>query len=118
MAKHRKTTYFKYADELKKILLQDDIKILKVYGDDDTCIEYKRVVYGCWDDTITGEDGLYCCSACKNFETVDGGLNFCPNCGADMRDSEHMVICSICDKEAFFGKTDHCSNCGEDICPE
>lgn len=47
-------------------------------------LDAQSVVHGYWDDTITGVDGLYCCSACKNFETVDGGLNFCPNCGARM----------------------------------
>ena len=46
--------------------------------------DVQPVVHGHWDDTITGVDGLYCCSACKNFETVDGGLNYCPNCGARM----------------------------------
>ncbi len=52
--------------------------------DESQKIEYVPVVHGHWDDTITGVDGLYCCSACKNFETVDGGLNYCPNCGARM----------------------------------
>ena len=44
MVKYSNPIYFKYSDELKKALLQDDIKFLKVYGDDDICVEYKRVI--------------------------------------------------------------------------
>lgn len=33
-------------------------------------------------------------------------------CGNDVLSGEHMVICSICDKGVFFGKTNYCPNCG------
>lgn len=45
MAKRSKRIYTKYSEELKKALLQDDIKFLKVYGDNDACVEYKRIEY-------------------------------------------------------------------------
>lgn len=46
MAKRSERIYTKYSEELKKALLQDDIKFLKVYGDNDACVEYKRIEYG------------------------------------------------------------------------
>ena len=46
MVECRKITYVKHAEDLKRELLQDDIKLLKVYGDDGACVEYKRIKHG------------------------------------------------------------------------
>ena len=48
--------------------------------------------HGEWIESFDGYDTIYTCSVCKeDFVTFDGtpveiGWNFCPNCGADMRE--------------------------------
>lgn len=36
-------------------------------------------------------------------------------CGNDVMSGEKMVICSVCDKGVFYGKTNYCPNCGADM---
>ena len=82
MAECDKITYIKYAKDLKRDLLRDDVKFLKVYGDDDTCVEYKRVIHGHW-ELLTWAFDYYRCSECGFEQRLEEFL-YCPNCGADM----------------------------------
>ncbi len=82
MAKQGKRIYVKYAEELKKNLLRDDIKFLKAYGDDGACIEYKRIEHGHW---VVDEDGNIKCSECGHHGVGD---NYCERCGTRMDEVE------------------------------
>lgn len=91
--------YAKYADELKKALLDDKINRLIVYGDDGEKVEYRRVdrAKGSWIKN-EGKGGWHC-SECRadNYYAYswnsDTGKNefqdkYCPNCGAEMSEGE------------------------------
>ena len=82
------TDYIRYSDELKRMLLRDNITQLKVYGDDNTCIEYQRVKHGIW---IVEEDRYFHWHCSKCGYVISGGMiefNYCPKCGAYMRDDK------------------------------
>ena len=79
------TTYIKYSDELKALLLQDDIKQLYVYGDDGSCVEYIRSdaksqptarMIGRWKKKSggwwPGGSPIYTCGACGGSEHLHG----------------------------------------------
>ena len=51
-------------------------------------VDAKEVVHGRWVDTDYKPD-IYCkCSVCGRRTYVYDDYNYCPNCGADMRDGD------------------------------
>lgn len=52
-------------------------------------IDAKPVVHGEWVNVVGGFFEMGRCSVCGGQWPTAGGLNFCPNCGADMRGDKH-----------------------------
>ena len=97
-----------YVDRLKKDILSlqdcyngfsdtyDKACIIGVIDEQPTIEERKS---GKWEETDDGWDGTYyVCSECGCPWTLidgtpkDNGMNFCPNCGADMRGGNNETI--------------------------
>lgn len=88
-----------YAERPKEI---DATKAEKVVIPNEICIEGTHIILrheGHWEVSVTHPNNVYCSECLKEIaqahrEKYEDGIlpNFCPNCGADMREKDESKI--------------------------
>lgn len=106
---HKTNKRLIYVNALKRAIRMESWKLetqiqlaldyIDIIIDEQPTVDAVEVVHGRWEEwwpgislIMTGEEMLYRCSACDAKYAVIEGYNYCPNCGADMRDGGNKDV--------------------------